>query len=79
MDTIYKLLLKSKYSLKHYYSSKAFTFNETNGDWSKQFTVSKYGKTYIVDGFEGLRNMIKTFKFECNTYKEVVKYLGLDS
>jgi len=77
MDTIYKILLNSKYNLSHYYNSKAFTFEEENGNWKKQFTISKYGKTYCVDGFEGLPNMIRTFKKEFSTYKEVVTYLGL--
>lgn len=71
------MLLKSQYSLKHYYSAKSFTFYKENGDWSKQFTVSKYGKQYVVDGFEGTKNFIKTFKVELSTYKDVVKYLQI--
>lgn len=77
MKTIYQLLLQSKYYLKHYYSEKAFTFGEDNGEWSKQFSVSKYGKKYVVDGFEGTRNCIRTFKSEFDTYKEVIVYLNI--
>ena len=77
MKKIYELLLKSKYNLIHYYGEKAFTFEENNGNWSKQFTISKYGRMYVVDGFEGTPNAIQTFKVEFNTYKEVIKYLGI--
>lgn len=77
MKTLYKLLLESKYYLKHYYGEKAFTFAEDNGEWSIQFTVSKYGKKYIVDGFEGTRNCIRTFKSELDTVKEVIDCLKI--
>jgi len=77
MKRIYELLLKSKYKLNHYYSDKAFTFEEVNGDWSKQFTISKYGRKYKVDGFEGTANCIRTFNIELDTYQEVIKYLGI--
>ena len=77
MKTLYELLLKSKYQLAKYYGEKAFTFKEVNGEWSKQFTVSKFGKKYVVDGFEGTENMIRKFEVEFDTYKEVVKYLGI--
>jgi hypothetical protein len=77
MKRLYELLLKSKYVLKHYYCEKSFAFEETNGGWSKQFTVSKYSKKYVVDGFEGSSNFIRTFKVEFDTYQEVVKYLGI--
>jgi hypothetical protein len=77
MNKLYNLLLQSKYYLINYYGEKAFTFGELKGDWSKQFTISKYSKKYVVDGFEGLPNIIKTFKKEFDTYKEVVEYLGL--
>lgn len=77
MNKLYELLLKSKYCLLHYFGEKSYTFGETNGGWSKQFNVSKYGKKYIVDGHEGMSNFIKTFRVEFDTYKEVIKYLGI--
>lgn len=77
MRMLYNLLLKSKYSLKYYYNEKSFTFYEEHGDWSKQFTVSKYGQNYIVDGFEGTKDFIKTFKIELKKYKDVIKYLEI--
>jgi hypothetical protein len=77
MKRIYELLLKSKYELMHYYCEKAFTFGETNGNWSKQFSVSKWSKKYVVDGFEGTANCIRTFKVEFDTCKEVIEYLKI--
>lgn len=74
---LYELLCKSKYTYVRHYGDKAFVFNEVNGNWEKRFTVSKYGKVYVVDGYEGLPNIIKTFRVEFNTYKEVVEYLGI--
>ena len=77
MNKLYNLLLKSKYSLEHFYSYKSYTFKLVDGKWEKIVTISKYGVKYVVDGFEGLSNCIKTFKCEFRTYKEVVKYLGI--
>jgi len=77
MSRLYDRLLNSKYELLHYYGLYAFSFEEKNGDWGKQFTVSKYGKKYVIDGFEGTRNVIKAFKIELDTLKEVYIYLGI--
>lgn len=77
MNKLYQLLLKSKYTLSHYYCEKAYSFEEANGNWRKYFTVSKYGAKYVVEGHEGIPNFIKTFQNEFNTYKEVVNYLDI--
>jgi len=77
MRRLYDRLVNSKYELLHYYGLKLFSFEEKNGTWSKQFTVSKYGKKYVIYGFEGTQNIIKTFKAEIETLKEVYIYLGI--
>lgn len=78
MKKLYNILLKSKYKLKCYYCEKSFTFEQDyrNG-LTYQFNVSKYGKKYKIDGFEGINNMIKTFKIELDKLSEVLKYLGI--
>ncbi len=77
MKRLYDLLLKSKYVFDNYYSEKSFSFKLIEGEWTKSINISKYSSKYKVSGYEGLSNCIKTFAYEFDKYKDVIKYLEL--
>lgn len=69
MESLYKMLLKSKYYLKDYYGSNAFVFAGEN----KEITIQKKRKNYIVTIFDNTGMSEVEFK----TTKEVAEYLGI--
>jgi hypothetical protein len=77
MNRIYIYLLGSaEWTLEYYFGEKSFSFRKSDGDWSKTVHISKYGKEYEIKITEGLPNIIKRTEIKCNTYKEVIKFIG---
>ena len=71
MNTLYKWLLYYDYEIIRRYEHYNFTIQLSDG----QFSITKYGTEYKVDGFRGTKNMIKVTKGGFKTINEVKSFI----